>query len=294
MMLAIAGDSASGKSTVAAGLVNTLGPHRCLSISTDDYHRFDRLERSLNGMTPLHPDCNHLDILGQHLQLLATGQSVLKPVYDHASGRLLRPVVVDPADYIIVEGLLPLHTNLCRACFDLAVYLDPDDNVRRDWKTQRDCASRGYTPDQVLTELADRESDAQQFVLPQRAFADLVVRFAPIEQRNDPPDTPLSATLLLRPNIPQPDLTSVLRPEITATMHMGLANDHDGRPVDSLHVHGYVDPEESARAEKLLWRALTEDRLEMTDALGAIAGGHSTPLAVTQMMLLFHLLKATR
>lgn len=94
----------------------------------------------------LHPDCNHLDILGQHLQLLATGQSVLKPVYDHASGRLLRPVVVDPADYIIVEGLLPLHTNLCRACFDLAVYLDPDDNVRRDWKTQRDCASRGYTP----------------------------------------------------------------------------------------------------------------------------------------------------
>ena len=42
VMLAIAGDSAAGKTTLARGLVEAIGPERCTSICVDDYHRFDR------------------------------------------------------------------------------------------------------------------------------------------------------------------------------------------------------------------------------------------------------------
>lgn len=295
VLLAIAGDSAAGKSTVANGIVDALGPDRCLVLSTDDYHRYDRYERAHKPFTALHPDCHHLAILAQHLQLLATGQPILKPVYDHSSGRLIRPQLVEPVEVIVVEGLLPLHSKLARACFDVTVYLDPPEHIRRTWKIARDTASRGYTEEQVLAELVERESESATFIRPQRAHADIVVQFAPIEARDDPPDTALSASLLLRTTIGQPDLSEVLHPGMARTIHMRLARDADGRPVDSVHVHGYASPEDGATAEKMVWHALGRDDTAVPDVLGRIgADERSTPLAITQMLLLHHVLAAGR
>ncbi|MGB3480888.1 MAG: phosphoribulokinase [Mycobacterium sp.] len=295
VILAIAGDSASGKTTVASGLVEVLGPQRCVSISTDDYHRFDREERAAKPFTVLHPDCNYLEILGQHLQLLATGQPILKPVYDHASGRLTRPELVEPRDFVIVEGLLPLHNKLARACFDITVFLDPAEHVRESWKIQRDTTTRNYSYEQVRAELSSRAAESAAYIRPQQSHADVVVRFAPIEGRDDPPDTPMSATMLLRSTIQQPDLTEILPSGLTRTMHMRLAHDNDGRPVDSVHIHGYAGEQESARLEKMLWHAFTDDGSDTPQALGRLgAGVRSTPLAVTQMLLLFHLFQCFR
>lgn len=295
VILAIAGDSASGKTTVTAGLVEALGSHRCVSITTDDYHRFDRSERSHKPFTALNPDCNYIDILSQHLQLLATGQPILKPVYDHATGRLVRPQLVEPNEFIIVEGLLPLHSKLARACFDVTVFLDPSEELRRDWKVKRDTMTRGYTEAQVLAELTEWDGESAAYIRPQRAHADVIVRFAPVDDRNDPADTPVSATLLLRPTIQQPELAAVLQPELTRTMHMRLARDIDGRPVDSVHVHGYSSTEENTRVEKLIWHTLCNTDIDVARRLGWIAAGQrSTPLAVTQMVLLHHLLNAGR
>ena len=123
VMLAIAGDSAAGKTTITRGLVEALGADRCTAVCVDDYHRYDRAERRDLPFTVLHPDCNHVPIIEQHLQLLAMGQPVLKPVYDHRTGLFTRPVLVEPRQFVIVEGLLPLHTKLARACFDATVYL---------------------------------------------------------------------------------------------------------------------------------------------------------------------------
>src|SRR6266511_2881716 len=109
-MLAIAGDSASGKTTVTRGLVAALGDDRITSICVDDYHRYDRLERKSIPFTPLHPDCNYIEVMEQHLQLLSLGQPFLKPVGDHRQGTLGRPVLVEPREFIGVEGRLPLGT----------------------------------------------------------------------------------------------------------------------------------------------------------------------------------------
>ncbi|MEZ5097006.1 MAG: phosphoribulokinase [Nocardioides sp.] len=197
-MLAIAGDSAAGKTTLTKGLVDALGPERCTSICVDDYHRYDREERTSLPFTPLHPDCNHLDIMEQHLQLLALGRPILKPVYDHSTGTFTRPEYVEPRDFVIVEGLHPLSTKLARACFDATVFLDPPEEIRREWKVARDTSKRGYTTEQVLADLERREPESEAFIRPQRRYADIVARFAPIESRDDPPGTPLSAELMLR------------------------------------------------------------------------------------------------
>lgn len=293
VMLAIAGDSATGKTTITQGLVRALGPERCTAVCVDDYHRYDRAERRNLPFTALHPDCNYVDIMEQHLQLLATGHPVLKPVYDHHTGMLARPQYVEPREFVIVEGLLPLHTKLAAACFDVTVYLNPPEEIRRDWKLRRDTKHRGYTREQVLAELDHREPESEEFIRPQRRRADIVVRFAPIEQRRDPPGTSLSAELLLRPTIRHPDLTSVLA-GCGESMHLKLTRDEDGRPVDALHVHGYAPSEASRMLEKSIWSALGGGT-ELPAILGDLGDGkRSEPLAVTQLLLLHHLTESNR
>jgi phosphoribulokinase len=293
VMLAIAGDSASGKTTLARGLTQALGPDRSTAVCVDDYHRYDRAERKDLPFTVLHPDCNYIEIMEQHLQLLATGYPILKPVYDHNTGTLTRPELVEPREFVIVEGLLPLHTRLASACFDVTVYLDPPEEIRRAWKIKRDTTQRGYTREQVLAELDRRETDSQTIIRPERRHSDIVVSFARIEQRDDPPETPLSVQLLLRPTIPHPNLTRIVA-DGGQPMHLKLTRDEDGRPVDALHVHGYVPREDSRMLEKAIWSNLTEE-VDLPDSLGTLDGGQrSEPLAITQLLLLYHLLEAAR
>ncbi|HCB02970.1 MAG TPA: phosphoribulokinase [Nocardioides bacterium] len=296
VMLAIAGDSAAGKTTLTRGLTEALGPDRCLSICADDYHRYDREERRDLPFTPLHPDCNHIDILEQHLQLLALGRPILKPNYDHATGTFTRPTYVEPTEFIVVEGLHPLATKLSRACFDVTVFLDPPEAIRHQWKIERDCTKRGYERDQVTAELERREPESAAYIRPQRRWADIVARFAPISGRDDPPGTPLSAELLLRPTIQHPSLADVLPEDRTDTadsaMHLKIIRDADGTPTDCLHVHGHASDEEARQLEKAIWAELDVPG-GPPDSLGRIGPDQrSEPLAITQLILLFHLLAA--
>ena len=291
-MVGIAGDSASGKTTLTQGLVDALGPERITAICVDDYHRYDRVERKSLPFTPLHPACNYVDVMEQHLQLLALGQPILKPVYNHSTGALDRPVLVEPTEFVIAEGLLPLHTRLARACFDVTVYLDPPEIIRRRWKVQRDVAKRGYTDEQVAAELARREPESAAYIRPQRAHADIVVRFAPIEERGETPDDPLSAYVMLRPTIAHPDLSGVISDDTRKAAHLKLLRDEDGKPVDALHVHAYADQALTDQVEKSLWRELQEPE-PLPSGLGRIGTeGRSEPLAVVQLLLLFHLFQA--
>ena len=159
IILGIVGDSAAGKTTLTAGIAAILGADRVATICTDDYHRYGREDRARLGITPLHPECNYIDIMEQHLALLRQGKPILKPVYDHKDGSLAAPEYVAPRPYIIVEGLLGYHSRAMRACYDVKVYLDPDESLRVRWKVQRDCAKRGYAREQVLKQIQDREAD---------------------------------------------------------------------------------------------------------------------------------------
>ncbi|MGQ0744333.1 MAG: phosphoribulokinase [Acidimicrobiales bacterium] len=291
IMLAIAGDSAAGKTTITRGLVEALGSDRITSICVDDYHRYDRDERKTKTFTPLHPDCNYVDIMEQHLQLLALGHPILKPVYNHKDGTLGRPLLVEPKDFVIIEGLLPLHSKLARACFDTTVYLDPPEPIRYEWKVKRDTTKRGYAPETVMDELARREPESAAFIRPQRARADIVMRFERMEGSADPEET-LSATLMLRPTISHPDLAGILTDEHRPAMHLKLSRDDDGKPVDALHIHAQAPREITCEVEQDIWKQLGVDQ-PVPESLGQIDATHrSEPLAIAQLILLYHLFQA--
>ena len=103
IILGIVGDSAAGKTTLTKGIARILGPERVTHVCTDDYHRYDRRERAELGITALHPECNYIDILEQHIERLHYGLPILKPKYDHATGTLVRPEYVVPREFVIVD-----------------------------------------------------------------------------------------------------------------------------------------------------------------------------------------------
>jgi phosphoribulokinase len=298
IVLGIVGDSAAGKTTITRGLAELLGEDRVTHICADDYHKYDRSERARLKITPLHPDCNYLDILELHLERAHYGQPMLKPVYDHCTGSLVRPEYLVPSEFVIVEGLLGFHTEVMRQFYDVKVFLDPPEDLRRIWKIKRDTAKRGYTAEQVLAELEKRESDSQNFIRPQREFADIVVQFHPGGgMRSDQADSHLNVRLVLRPTIPHPDLSYLFEQDQSKTsgVRLALGRDH-GRPADFLEVDGNVSREHAAELEESIWKHLPDLRSLRADQFGDYNYGtevrHSDPLALTQLLITYHLLRA--
>lgn len=298
IILGIVGDSAAGKTTITKGLVNLLGPERVTHVCTDDYHKYDRRERAQLNITALHPDCNYLDILELQLERLHYGQPILKPMYDHSTGSLVRPEYLQPLEFVIVEGLLGFHSEVMRQFYDVKVYLDPPEDLRRIWKIKRDTTKRGYTADQVLAEMEKREPDSRDFIRPQREFADIVVQFhppdgVPAEQVNGR----LDARLILRPTIPHPDLSYLFDNAHSAASGIRLELGRDSRrPVDILDIDGNVTPEHAAKLEETIWQHLPDLRPLRADQFGAYQDRaemrHSDPLALTQLLLTYHVLRA--
>ncbi|XGV96064.1 MAG: phosphoribulokinase [Leptolyngbya sp. BL-A-14] len=303
IILGIVGDSAAGKTTLTKGIVQFLGPENVTVICTDDYHRYDRKQRAELGITALHPDCNYLDIMQQHLSQLRTGQPILKPIYNHTTGTFDPPEYIKPNKYVIAEGLLGYSTRGVRNAYDVKVYLAPPEELRAQWKIKRDTQKRGYTEEQVRAEMVKREPDSDAYIRPQRQWADLVVSFYPSDL-SSANNGHLNVRLILRPNIPHPDLTQVISTSAADTdsaIRLGLDRDM-GKPVDVLEVDGHATSDQVTRLERFICDEIPNllaacDR-NSNPELGTVTGTtgetlKSYPLAITQLLIAYHMLKAT-
>jgi phosphoribulokinase len=288
IMLSIAGDSGSGKTTITRGVVRVLGEDKVTHFCADDYHRYDRRQRAERGITPLDPDCNYLDVLTCDVRHLRQNEAILKPVYQHSNGTFGPPVYMTPARFVVAEGLLVNHTAELRDMFDIRVYLNPPEELRRRWKVARDCSRRGYSTDQVLSELDRRERDSEAFIRPQRHYADMVVSFQP---GSTPDPDRLDAHLFLRDSLPLPDLAEVVGDgsagDLTLTEHPGE---------QELCIPGTITPGRAAELEEAVWDRMHFASHLRKQRLGEFTIGsdlyRSDPLALTQLLLLYHLVTA--
>jgi phosphoribulokinase len=287
-MLGIVGDSGSGKTTITRGIVRVIGADKITAFCVDDYHRYDRRQRAERDITPLHPDCNYLDILAQHLGHMRNNEAIMKPVYQHTDGTFGPPEYLDPKRFVVAEGLLGFHTPELREMFDVRVYLDPPEDLRRHWKVQRDCSRRGYTTDQVLAELDRREPDSEAFIRPQRHHADIVVSFQPsdsVDQEH------LDAKLVLRDSLTHPDLSGV----VAECADDGLVLSE--RPgAQELCVPGRLPPARATQIEEVIWEKMHFARHLQGERLGEFTIGtelhRSDSLALVQLLILYHVLTA--
>jgi phosphoribulokinase len=287
ILLGIVGDSAAGKTTLTRGLVRILGEEQVAHVSADHYHRFDRKQRAERGLTPLHPNCNYIDVLEQQLAHLQAGDPILKPVYRHTDGTFQPPEYVQPEQFTIVEGLLGFHTAAMRDLYDVRVYMDPPEDLRRKWKVQRDCSRRGYTTDQVLEELDRRDGDAEGYIRPQRRYADIVISFMPGDRGDQ---EHLDARVVMRPGLLHPDLTPLVD---------GGANGITLQTRDaetSLWVPGTIGRDRAEAIQEAIWDRMHFASHLRTERLGEFTVGtelhRSESLALTQLLVLYQLVTA--
>lgn len=255
VVLGVVGDAASGKTTMARGVAKVLGEGNVVSICTDDYRRYGHGEP---GRSALHPDSYYLDIVEQHLRLLRQGEPVLIPRYNAATDEFEAPDYVEPRPFIIVEGALGYAGGALPGCYDLKLYLEPQEEVRIKWKIQHDRQVHGRSEREVVKELAQSSPDAESFVKPQRKWADLVVSFSAVPGSEGGPRT-VDASLILRPTLPRLELGAVLEDD-AADGAMALELDRDmGLPVDRLVIRGEMTIEQARALEGLMWRLFPAD-----------------------------------
>ena len=299
ILLGIVGDSAAGKTTISAGIEKVLGPDRVTNICSDDYHKYNRTQRKDKAISALHPDCNYVDIMQHNFYQLRRGEAILKPVYNHNTGDFDPPVYVEPKEFVIVEGLLGFYTKKMRDAFDVKIYLDPEEELRVDWKFKRDTVKRGYTREEVRESLERRSEVSTNFIRPQRKFADIVCNFYRPEGADEETGTNLNTKLILRPTIQHPDFGEFIdhRPEVKEKCLTFTLGRDEGLPVDFLHITGTI---KQVTAETLM--DIIIDHLDKsgddlsTDGVGRYTEGAeekvSYPLAITQLLTCYHLMNA--
>lgn len=190
-VIAVAGGSCSGKSTVAAGVAEAVGA--AIVISTDQYYRdlshLPLHERSACNFD--HPDALEHELLIEHMGLLAVGKEVEAPQYDFATHtRLPDSKVVEPEEYVILEGLYALHWEGIRDLAALRVFVELDHETCLDRRVARDVRERGRNSDAVRAQYEQTVIPMyEKYILPKRATADIVLL-------GDAPIAELVATVL--------------------------------------------------------------------------------------------------
>ncbi|MES2887701.1 MAG: uridine kinase [Pseudomonadota bacterium] len=182
-VVGVAGDSGAGKDTFADAISGLFGGHSIVKLSGDDYHLWDRQKPLWQVMTHLNPMANDLEGFCNDLLSLTDGKSVMSRHYDHQTGKMSKPSQMHSNDFIVASGLHALYLPVLRACYNLKVYLDIDEGLRRHFKLKRDVHERGHAIERVLGSIEKRGPDAERFIRPQARHADLVLSLQPIHPR---------------------------------------------------------------------------------------------------------------
>ncbi|MDJ0590543.1 MAG: phosphoribulokinase [Pleurocapsa sp. MO_226.B13] len=181
VLIGVAGDSGCGKSTFLRRLSDLFGEEFMTVICLDDYHSLDRKGRKAAGVTALNPKANNFDLMYEQIKALKEGKAIDKPIYNHETGELDPPEKVYPNKVVVIEGLHPLYDERVRELVDFGVYLDISDEVKIQWKIQRDMAERGHTYEDILASIKAREPDFKAYIEVQREFADVVIQVLPTQ-----------------------------------------------------------------------------------------------------------------
>ena len=174
-VVAIAGDSGSGKST----LCNLIRPlflfDKVLEYETDRYHKWERGDVHWKTTSHLHPDANHLEKLENDTFNLKVGNTIFAVDYDHSTGTFTPPAAIESKENILLCGLHTLYTKQLRDLSDLKIYLDTAEDLKIEWKLQRDTNVRKQTTEEVRMKIESRQSDYTTHVAPQREHADIII-----------------------------------------------------------------------------------------------------------------------
>lgn len=179
LIIGIAGGSGSGKTTVVKAITEQL-KDKVVVIPQDSYYKdlshLTEQEKRVHNFD--HPESIDFDLLRAQLKDLREGKSVEQPIYSYITcGRSKdETLTVNPADVIIVEGILIFTDPKLRRLMDIKIFVDADDDDRLMRVMSRDIVERGKTVEWVIERYSHTVKPMYlQFIEPSKRYADVIV-----------------------------------------------------------------------------------------------------------------------
>ena len=180
VIITIAGGSGSGKTTVAQKIMNKFRGQNIILIKLDDYYkRLDDMtyEERTKVNYDHHPNSIDFDLFYYQLNSLVNGIGVDKPTYDftiHNRSEIIEHI--NPANIILIEGILVLQDERIRNLSDIKVYVDTDSDLRFIRRLKRDTEERGRSVESVINQyLSTVRPMHEAFVERTKKYADIII-----------------------------------------------------------------------------------------------------------------------
>ena len=180
LVIGIAGGSGSGKTTVVKAITDQLHDKRVVVIPQDSYYKdsSDLSDEEKRNTNFDHPDAIDWDLLCEQLSELKEGKTIQQPVYSYisCSRSKTETVTVEPADVIIIEGILIFTCKRLREQMDIKIFVDADDDDRLMRVMARDISERGKDVHWVIERYSRTVKPMYlQFIEPSKRYADIII-----------------------------------------------------------------------------------------------------------------------
>ena len=180
LVIGIAGGSGSGKTTVVKAISENIKGEKVVIIPQDSYYKdssdlTDEVKRHHNFD---HPDAIDWELLCEQLADLKSGKTIHQPVYSYisCSHSKTETVTVEPADVIIIEGILIFTCKELRDQMDIKIFVDADDDDRLMRVMARDITERGKDVRWVIERYTNTVKPMYlQFIEPSKRYADIII-----------------------------------------------------------------------------------------------------------------------
>ena len=179
-IIGIAGGTGSGKTTVVRRIIETLPGDKVAIIPQDSYYK-DSSHLPMEERQQInfdHPDAIDFKLLCQQLAELKEGKTIEQPVYSYitCSRSTTETVTVEPAEVIIIEGILVFTCKELRDQMDIKIFVDADDDDRLMRVMARDILERGKTVETVIERYTKTVKPMYlQFIEPSKRYADIII-----------------------------------------------------------------------------------------------------------------------
>ena len=180
LVIGISGGSGSGKTTVVKAITEKLKAEKVVVIPQDSYYKdsSDLTDEEKRAYNFDHPNAIDWDLLCRQLGELKHGKTVKQPVYSYisCSRSKTETVTVEPADVIIIEGILIFTCKQLRDQMDVKIFVDADDDDRLMRVMARDISERGKDVHWVIERYSRTVKPMYlQFIEPSKRYADIII-----------------------------------------------------------------------------------------------------------------------
>ena len=178
VVIAIAGGSGSGKTTVVNKIISRFKKKQVRVLRLDDYYKKSDLplnERKLVNYD--HPNSIDFALFIQQVKDLCAGKSIEKPIYDfNIYNRLDETETINPSQILLLEGILVMEPEELRKLSDIKIYVDTDADIRFIRRMMRDTVERGRSVESVVKQYLDTVKPMHEaFVESTKKYADIII-----------------------------------------------------------------------------------------------------------------------